>query len=65
MDNYERVLITVDRNLLTRIDEYISHPERGIKRSTFIRNCCEYYLDIKLGVKNRLRRRELDEKICN
>lgn len=57
-----KVLIIVDTNLLTRIDEHIDKAGGyGKNRSAFIREACEYYLTIKHGISNKIRKRQLDE----
>ena len=55
----EKVLITVDKNLLTRLDEQLERVGVGSNRSGLIRDACEYYLDLKRGIKNKLRKKEI------
>lgn len=56
----ERILITIDKSLLQRIDEYIASIGSGSTRSGFIRDASEYYLRLETGVRGIVRKRELD-----
>jgi len=60
----ERVLISIDLNLLTRVDEYVKSNGMGANRSGFFRDAGEYYLNIKKGIMNKIRKKQLhDEKV--
>lgn len=55
----EKVLVSLDKNLLTRLDEEVSRLGHGASRSGFITEALEYYLMTKRGFKNIRRKQEL------
>lgn len=61
----EKILIVVDKNLLTRIDEELARVGLGSNRSAFIRTACEKHLTFLRGVQNSIRKKELSREFGN
>jgi len=59
----ERILITVNKNLIIRVDEYIERVGCGSTRSAFFREAAEYYLTIKRGLLNIRRKKKLKDEL--
>lgn len=55
-----KILLVIDHNLLARVDEEVKRLGAGANRSAFFREATEYYLTIKRGISNTLRKRELN-----
>lgn len=59
----EKILISFDKNLLIRIEEELKRTGHGATRSGFVREACEKYLDIRRGIANRIRRKQLASEV--
>jgi hypothetical protein len=55
------VLISIDQNVLQRVDEYVQEIGMGSNRSAFLAEAADYYLTIRRGIKNIRRRKILNE----
>ena len=60
-----KILITLDKNLLIRLDEEIKRLGHGSNRAGYLRTACEKYLDLTRGVSNRIRKRQLTKELEN
>lgn len=59
----EKILISIDKNLLFRIDKECERLGHGSKRSGYIRDACEFYLDTTRGIKNKLLKSKLEKEL--
>lgn len=59
----KKILITIDENLLSRMNEYVNTLGHGCNQSAFIREALEYYLTNKTGIKNIIKRRRLSHEL--
>lgn len=59
----EKILITMNKNLLTRLDELVAKLGHGSNRSAFISEALEYYLLQKKGIMNIIRKKRLNHDL--
>lgn len=59
----EKILISLDKNLLLRIDKETQRLGHGSNRSAYIREACEFYLDTKRGIKNKILKSKIEKEL--
>lgn len=58
------IAVSIDKNLLIRVDEHVKRIGAGSSRSGLIHDALECYLDIHRGINNRIRRKQIYNELA-